>query len=137
MTHRIVGALALLAMIAALSPTVGAIVDHHLQERMPGHGHVYYGRPDLRHTHGYEVRHPEVPRTNVRGAPVSFRSVVILSADSAAKDAPVAAVALGFTVGDSEIAPIRPSMSLISPLPDSRPGSVFLAPPEIPPRQRS
>jgi hypothetical protein len=138
MTGRIVGALALMAIIAILSPTLGTVFDHHTAERVAGHGHVYYGRPDLRHRHGYETPHadtrPDGQSAEAAGPAQPPSSVVVVPATSAAKDGSAVAEAIGFAAGHVPLALSAPPSTVMPPLPGGRPSAVFLSPPYTPPR---
>ena len=132
MIRRAVGILAMLATIASLSPTVAAIFDHHAPERLADHGHVYYGRPDLDHRHGYESTHVEIAAAGP--AQTSVRSVVIVPSSSAATELLVLALAPGYASEIGGVVPAPPSSSRIASMPDARPRTVILRPPFTPPR---
>ena len=133
MTGWIVRALALLAVVAALSPTVGAIVDHHSAERMPDHGHVYYGHPDLRHKHAYETPHVDM-KSSVAAEPPRNTVVVILPSTSATRDGPLSDMALSIKTVDTQLVPVAPALFRIAYVEGARPRMVFLEPADPPPR---
>lgn len=128
--------LAILAVVAPLIPTAGAIFDHHFAERMPDHGHVYFGRPDLRHRHGYEVPHADIT-AGVLAPRQEGPGVVILPSESASRAGPLAEMALNFKTVDADSPVAGPTLLPIDPLREDRPSAIFLAPPETPPRAQA
>lgn len=133
MTGLLGGALAVLAIVAVVSPSLGSVFDHHVVERMADHEHAYYGRPDLRHKHGYETPHADPHRLDTPTASASH-TVVILPSNSAAREGSVIAATVGFTIERATPPLSAPRASLLPSTPDRRPGPIFLPPPYTPPR---
>lgn len=128
--------LAIVAVLAPLVPTAGAIFDHHFAERMPDHGHIYYGHPDLRHKHAYEITHADV-RSALPAPSPQVNGVVVLPSDLGTKIGPVAEMALTVMSADADSPISEPPLFPMTPPNDAWPPTAFLAPPETVPRTQS
>ncbi|NQW16888.1 MAG: hypothetical protein HQ478_05315 [Chloroflexi bacterium] len=100
------------AVLALLLPVIGPMIDHHYAERLPGHGHVYFGSVELTHEHDLSASHSHAASTvfavddsgpSVFPAPApSWGSKLVISFDRSNGDTPAAIDALSRNLGQRD-----------------------------------
>jgi hypothetical protein len=112
---------AAIAVLAALLPIAGPLLDHHYVERLASHNHIYLGEVNPDHTHPYEVAHshddaahhddPGTTRHTHQAEQQADTDIIYLPDDNASAGAGIASF-LGFTLHRSLplIENIRPGL---------------------------